>query len=79
MSGKLAKRLERIDGKTVVFLDCGKRGGAPILEGIERELAAAHDFAALRRKKTSAHSVASKKLIDEIADTCDAVVYGVVN
>ena len=58
---------------------CGKRGGAPILKGIEQKLGSKQKFDAVYLKKSSAHSVASKKLIDEIVETCDAVVYGVVN
>ena len=79
MIGKLAKRPESIEGKRVAFLDCGKRGGAPILKGIEQKLGSKQKFDAVYLMKSSAHSVASKKLIDEIVETCDAVVYGVVN
>lgn len=79
MHGQLASRPEALEGKTIAFLDCGKRGSAPILEGIARQIGAAQEVVALDFKKTSAHSCAARKLIDEIASTCDAVVYGVVN
>ncbi|MDP7595655.1 MAG: hypothetical protein QGI68_08810 [Pseudomonadales bacterium] len=79
MLGQLADRLETLDGHTIAFLDCGKRGGAPILTGIEEQLAANHVFKAIHYKKTSAHSCASRKLIDQIVSTCDALVYGVIN
>ncbi|MDP7359375.1 MAG: IS66 family insertion sequence element accessory protein TnpB, partial [Pseudomonadales bacterium] len=49
MLGQLADRLETLDGHTIAFLDCGKRGGAPILTGIEEQLAANHVFTNRRR------------------------------
>jgi len=79
MTVSLASRLDSLNGKKVAFLDCGKRGGAPILKGIAAELARHGSFKAVHLKKSSAHSCASRKLVDNIASTCDALVYGVVN
>jgi len=66
-------------GKKVAFFDCGKRGGAPILKGIEHKIRAVHKIEAVYFQKTSAHSCASKKLIEEIASGFDAAIYGVVS
>ena len=38
MFGKLATRLETLDGKRLAFLDCGKRGSAEFLQAIAREV-----------------------------------------
>lgn len=75
-----AKRLTALDGHNVGFLDCGKRGGAEILKEIKSQLRNRHSFAdSVLLEKTSAHRMASKKLIEEIAYRFDALVYGVVN
>lgn len=67
-------------GHNIGFLDCGKRGGAEILKEIKSQLRNRHSFAdSVLLEKTSAHRMASKKLIEEIADRFDALVYGVVN
>ena len=79
MQTRLARRLDDLDGRTLGFLDCGKRGGAPILKGIAERIGGAYTVEPIELKKTSAHSCASKRLVDEIASTCDALVYGVVN
>ena len=79
MPGKLAKKLDVLENKTIAILDCGKRGGAPILKGISHQLGQNNKAVIVDFKKTSAHSCASKKLVDEIASVADAIVYGVVD
>jgi hypothetical protein len=79
MKIRLAKRLDSLEGKKLAFLDCGKRGSEPILQGIEKKLRRSGDFTAAALKKPNAHSCASRKLIEQLASTCDAIVYGVVN
>lgn len=79
MTISLAPRLPALKGRKIAILDCGKRGGAPILQGIATALAARGELNAVTLEKSSPHSCASRKLIDQITSTCDAVVYGVVN
>ena len=79
MIGEFAEGLSTLEGKKLAFLDCGKRGGAPILAGIAQTMGSVHKFKAAQFKKTSAHTCAPRKLIDEIASHYDGVIYGVVN
>ena len=79
MIGEFADRPSSLDGRKLAFLDCGKRGGEPILKGIANRLSSVHQFEAAFFKKSSAHSCASKKLIDEMVAAYDGIVYGVVN
>lgn len=73
-----ANRLPSLEAARVALLDCGKRGGDAILEGVAREFerqGASTSF----EKKPSAHRMASRKLIESLAERADAVVYGVVD
>ncbi len=79
MLGQAASRLTTLENKRIAFLDCGKRGGDVILAGIADKLGASHTFEPQNLKKTSAHSCASKKILDQIKSEADAAVYGVVN
>ena len=79
MKAKLAPRLGQLPGKTLAFLDCGKRGGSAILDGIADELSQTYEIRSESLKKSSAHSMASKKLIEKIVASYDGAVYGVVN
>ena len=79
MTIKLAKRLTSLKDKNIAFLDCGKRGGAAFLAEIADVLSQKTKFQFKTIKKSSAHTCASKTVIDKIASEFDAVIYGVVN
>ena len=78
MGTKRAKRLADLRHRRVLMLDCGKRGGDAILASIARRLEALGAILSLD-KKPSAHRMASRKLIESVAERADAVVYGVVD
>lgn len=78
MTAERAERLGDLRSRHVLILDCGKRGGDAILASIGRELEARGAITSME-KKPSAHRMASRKLVESVADRADAVVYGVVD
>ena len=75
----LAPRLGHLEGAKIALLDCGKRGGSEILKAIGQDLTSHHRTRTSMHQKSSAHRMASRKLVGELAGEYDAVVYGVVN
>ncbi len=74
-----AKRLQSLEGKRLAMLDCGKRGGAAILEHVARRLQDEHGPVIAYEQKPSAHRIASRALVERLSAEYDGVVYGVVN
>ena len=73
-----APRLDTLQSKRIVLLDCGKRGGSAILTAVADALVE-RGATCLPEVKTSAHRMASRRLIEAVAERADAVVYGVVD
>ena len=78
MQIKKAKRLRSLAGKRLAMVDCGKRGGGEILKAVSLILAK-HQPVIGHEVKSSAHRIASRKLIEHLASRYDAIVYGVVD
>ena len=74
-----AKRLPSLLNKRLAILDCGKRGGREILQGVARRLQEEHGLAIAYEGKPSAHRMAARTLIERLSSEYDAVIYGVVN
>lgn len=63
---ELAPRLGSLNDRKLVFLDCGKRGGAAILHAAATQIAALGAVVA-HEGKTSAHRMAAKRLIEKLS------------
>ena len=68
-----AAPLESLDGKTVALMDIGKMRGDEFIDRLET-LCAGMNVATRRFKKPTNTRVAPRELLDEIGDSCDAVV-----
>ncbi len=73
-----APRLRTFNDQRITLLDCGKRGGRAILEAIAPKLASEGADCTFI-EKPSAHRMASRKLVEQLSENSDAVVYGVVD
>ncbi len=68
-----AKPLDTTAGKIVALMDIGKMRGDEFIDRLE-QLCLARGIATRRFKKPTNTRVAPREMIDEIADTCDAVI-----
>ncbi len=68
-----AKPLETGAGKTIALMDIGKMRGDEFIDRLE-QLCDARGIATRRFKKPTNTRVAPREMIEEIAETCDAVI-----
>lgn len=68
-----AKPLETSAGKTIALMDIGKMRGDEFIDRLE-QLCDARGIATRRFKKPTNTRVAPREMIEEIAETCDAVI-----
>jgi hypothetical protein len=73
-----APRLASLTGCRLGFLDCGKRGGVEILRAVAESIAAG-GAVVTHESKTSAHRMASRRLVEKLSSEYDGIVYGVVD
>ncbi|MEJ2089500.1 MAG: hypothetical protein P8Y69_13720 [Gammaproteobacteria bacterium] len=73
-----APRLASLTGCRLGFLDCGKRGGVDILRAVAESIAAG-GAVVTHESKTSAHRMASRRLVEKLSSEYDGIVYGVVD
>ena len=76
--GRMAPRLETLDGACLGLLSTGKRNCDELLSEIAAVLSEEHRFAEVRSwRKSSVYKNCPQRKLDEIAQQCDAVVAGV--
>jgi hypothetical protein len=77
LPGKLAPRLDTLDGKRVGLLSTGKRNCDELLDEIGRLLGERFNLASIRSwRKPSVYKFSPLKRLRELSDACDAVVAG---
>lgn len=73
----MAKRLEKLAGKTVGILDIGFPNGSVFLDRVEEVLKSKYGVAQfLRRAKPSPARPADDEVRKELIEACDAIVEG---
>jgi hypothetical protein len=73
----MAKRLERLDGKTIGILDIGFPNGSVFLDRVEEVLKSRYGVAEfVRRAKPSPARPADDEVRKELIEGCDAIVEG---
>ena len=76
--GRMATRLETLDGMRLGLLSTGKRNSDQLLAEIASVLGEKHRLAEVRSwRKSSVYKISPRRRLDEIAEQCDAVVAGV--
>ncbi len=74
----LAPRLEGLEGTVLGIIDNAMPGASPFMARLETSLRERIRFAAvLKRQKARGSSPSPQELIDELAQRCQLVVYGV--
>ena len=74
----LAPRLDGLEGKVLGIIDNAMRGASPFMARIEAGLKERFRFTAVvKRQKARGSSPSPQALLDELAQQCQAVVYGV--
>jgi hypothetical protein len=73
----MAKRLDRLDGKTVGILDIGFPNGNVFLDRVEEVLKTRYGVSEfVRRAKPSPARTADEQVRKELIEACDAIVEG---
>jgi hypothetical protein len=73
----MAKRLAKLDGKTVGILDIGFPNGSVFLDRVEQVLRSKYGVAEfVRRAKPSPARTADEEVRKELIEACDAIVEG---
>ena len=76
--GRMATRLETLDGARLGLLSTGKRNCDELLAEIASVVGEEHRFAEVRSwRKSSVYKTSPRRKLDEIAEQCDAVIAGV--
>ena len=76
--GRMAPRLETLDGVRLGLLSTGKRNCDELLAEIASVLGEEHRFAQVRSwRKSSVYKNSPQRKLDDIVEQCDAVVAGV--
>jgi phosphoserine phosphatase len=72
----LASRPGDLNGKTVGFLDNGKRNFGDYLDRTEELLRQEFSFEAIRRRKPTPFKGMPTELLEELAKRCDVIITG---
>ncbi len=76
--GRMAARLETLNGVRLGLLSTGKRNCDELLAEIASVLGEEHHFAQVRSwRKSSVYKNSPQRKLDDIVEQCDAVVAGV--
>jgi phosphoserine phosphatase len=73
---RLASRPPSLNGKTIGFIDNGKRNFDAYLDRTEELLRDKYDFVAIRRRKPSPLKGIPRELFEDMVERCDTIITG---
>ena len=73
--GKLAPRLDTLNGKVVGFLDNGFQGSDRIMKRVEEILTSKYELDGIvHRRKNYFGEPATKEIFDDLVSSCDTII-----